>query len=801
MQKNRPNIPDDDEIIEESVFGINQFKDMIAWLKDRQGYTMDCQITGKWAQTDDFFKGRGRILKKYDGSLFSDTLYLLLNEGNVGKEEILIGRRIIEIHSRKLVEPFKGIKKILKNETLIEQVSETINPNVFVIDNEFHKDVQNRVFFRNSEYERAINWLQSFTQKYEVSCHIEGVLVDKNRQIPCILTGTVKSVNDSNEIFVKLWDAFDPSDPLNDETKEWLTRSWTIQVSQSGIPSVHPKYMLFEIGEELAMTKKVLSVNDVKVVLGGRTIIHDVNFEVLKGEILGIIGESGAGKSTTLKAILGEFDYSGKISVFGINAHDTKAIAPFIGYVPQDLSRMYANFNCLENIVAFGRQFGVPDDILIQRGKKILKDLGIDHVANQNVESLSGGQKRRASIAISMVHNPYLLFLDEPTSGLDPLARYELWEYLDIINKEYGITLIVISHYLDEIEYCDKACIFLRGLGFFDYNSPGGLKRSLPGKGIALEVTLEEVNIEAVDLLRNIKGVTFIIQRGERIRLLSKLPSRILSDRVLNTLEEHGIPIHSIEFKVEIDMVDYFSYVSSQHLSGKLSEVEMRNLTKGEVEVMSAKSYLPNQGKILEVSVESDKKLTDMVQPQIKKSPKKVSKKQNKTPPSSQSKEISSKTVKMPKENENADFDEMKVNFTKYLFVLQKKKAHYSMYQLVNLFISLAGVFGLETDEYNYYLDKYEGVIRSKNDLTDQKIQDYEFTLVDRLEKITGNEFDPSKLPKNLKKEFQINLQDSPNKTKILSLQPKSKKLEENRSAVKVKSKKKKDSKSSNPFI
>ena len=127
---------------------------------------------------------------------------------------------------------------------------------------------------------------------------------------------------------------------------------------------------------------------------------------------------------------------------------------------------MYQRFNLLENIVAFGRQYGIPDDILIQRGKKILEDLNIEHVANQTVEELSGGQKRRASIAIAMVHNPQLIFLDEPTSGLDPLARYELWEYMDLINKEYGITLCVISHYLDEIEYCDKACIFLRGIGF-----------------------------------------------------------------------------------------------------------------------------------------------------------------------------------------------------------------------------------------------------------------------------------------------------------------------------------------------
>ena len=95
------------------------------------------------------------------------------------------------------------------------------------------------------------------------------------------------------------------------------------------------------------------------------TALSDVSLKIEEGDYVSVTGTSGSGKSTTLKAILGEFDYEGNILVFGIDAHSTKSIAPFIGYVPQDLSRMYGNFNCLENIVAFGRQFGVPDDILI----------------------------------------------------------------------------------------------------------------------------------------------------------------------------------------------------------------------------------------------------------------------------------------------------------------------------------------------------------------------------------------------------------------------------------------------------
>jgi ABC-type multidrug transport system ATPase subunit len=606
-----------EEIVERSIFGENQFNEMIQWIRDRQNLELQCQITGKWSITGEFFKGHGRILKRYDGSIFPTDLYILLDEGDIGKEQILIGRRIVHIQSKKAIIPFHYLQKIAgKNLSLLdnEQFNEAIDPNVFVIENHFKKDMQSSVFFRaEQDFDRAITWLQAFTKKYEVSCHIEGVLIGKDRQIPCIITGTISSVEEK-EFFVQLWDAFDPYDPLNDDTKEWLSRDWVIQVAQTGINKLHPHFILFEVGEELALTKKVLSVQNLKVTFGNRTVIHDVNFEIQKGEILGIIGESGAGKTTTLKAILGEIEYTGSIYVFGIEAHNTKAIAPFIGYVPQDLSRMYGNFNCLENIVAFGRQYGIPDDILIQRGKKILKDLGIAHVANQPVDSISGGQKRRASIAIAMVHNPYLLFLDEPTSGLDPLARYELWNYLDVINKEYGITLCVISHYLDEIEYSDKACIFLRGVGFYDYDSPDGLKHSLPGKGLALEVTLEEVSLDSVEILQKVEGVEFAIQRGERIRLLSTIPSGILAERVLKTLEEHKIAVHSIEYKVEIDMVDYFTFVSvihntqAQDITGTLVDSEkMKTIIQSQKQadhVEEAIGFLPAAEKGVKVNID-----------------------------------------------------------------------------------------------------------------------------------------------------------------------------------------------------
>ncbi|MHA1369662.1 MAG: ABC transporter ATP-binding protein, partial [Promethearchaeota archaeon] len=318
-------------------------------------------------------------------------------------------------------------------------------------------------------------------------------------------------------------------------------------------------------GVEIQEYDKVLEVENLTVYYGNpnkvKPVIENVNFSIKDGEVLGILGESGAGKTTTLKAIIGDIrDYYGKIRICGINALKKQKVAPLYGYVPQDLSKMYLTYTPLRNIVHFGSQYGIPEEELIQRGKEILKDLGIFSKANQPVKNLSGGEKRRASIAIALVHRPKILFLDEPTSGLDPTTRHELWSYLDKISREYGISLLVITHYPEEGEYCDKVAIFMKGIGFLEFGSPKELKERLPGGGYAIDIVLEEFDLEALEILKKIKDIELVLQRGGNIRLFSKNYSKELYDRIFKTLNDSGHPIHRIEPKAEIDMIDYFLY-------------------------------------------------------------------------------------------------------------------------------------------------------------------------------------------------------------------------------------------------
>jgi ABC-2 type transport system ATP-binding protein len=332
----------------------------------------------------------------------------------------------------------------------------------------------------------------------------------------------------------------------------------------------HPISIYLKIGPARSEVQNIIRVKDLTVKFGKRVILNKVNFTIEKGSMIGIVGESGAGKSTTVKAMLGQLKYEGKIRILGIDALETKRIAPYIGYVPQDLSLIYHDFTPMENCIHFARQYGLDEDEITPKAKQILGDLNLGAWIDKKVGDLSGGQKRRVSIAMAMIHNPMIIILDEPTSGLDPMTRFDLWRYLDKINKTYGITLIVISHYLDEIEYSDKSAVYLNGVGFFDFDKPHALKEKLPGKGFCLEVTLEKVELKASDLIKSVPNVEEVVQRGERIRVLSNNDLNTLIEPITKILEENEIKVSRIDENAHVDMMDYFTIYSRKIGSGKL---------------------------------------------------------------------------------------------------------------------------------------------------------------------------------------------------------------------------------------
>ena len=274
---------------------------------------------------------------------------------------------------------------------------------------------------------------------------------------------------------------------------------------------------------------------NLNVYAGGRLIVESVSMIIEHGEILGVLGESGAGKSTFVKALLGMRKFKGINRVYGMDVKKhSKKIRPIYGYVPQDLSKIYQNFTTFQNILYFGKQYNLSEKEITNRAKRILRSLEIEDKMHEKVKNLSGGQKRRVSIAIALIHNPVIVWMDEPTSGLDPVVRENLWLALTKINEQFNTTLIVITHYPSESQFCHKVCIFGRGRGMIDFGRPEDLLTQLPGKGRKIELYFNEIQENAIKRLELIEEIDIALENrvGTDFVLFTDLNLNIINEKI-----------------------------------------------------------------------------------------------------------------------------------------------------------------------------------------------------------------------------------------------------------------------------
>ncbi|MBI2148073.1 ABC transporter ATP-binding protein [Candidatus Woesearchaeota archaeon] len=217
--------------------------------------------------------------------------------------------------------------------------------------------------------------------------------------------------------------------------------------------------------------------------------LKGISYEIKEGEIFGILGPNGAGKSTMIK-ILTCFHKptSGTVEINKISIKEKDKIKQLIGWVPQE-ETFYTNLTVKENIEYFGSLYNISRKEIKSRSEEILKLLQIENKTNSLAGSLSGGMKRRLSLAIALIHNPKIIYLDEPTAGVDPVSRRALWEIIKKI-KQKNITILFCTHYLDEAELlCDRIAI-LRSGEIIAIDTPAKLKKKYK--------TLEEAFIKLV---------------------------------------------------------------------------------------------------------------------------------------------------------------------------------------------------------------------------------------------------------------------------------------------------------------
>ena len=212
------------------------------------------------------------------------------------------------------------------------------------------------------------------------------------------------------------------------------------------------------------MSTSLVTARGLTKKFGDFVAVDAIDFDVAKGESFGLLGHNGAGKSTTMR-IVGATSQrtSGDLTILGMDPEKFgPQIRAHLGVVPQQ-DNLDMNLSVSENLYIYGRYFGLSRKYLKTKIEELLEFAQLEEKRDAKVESLSGGMKRRLTIARGLVSEPEILMLDEPTTGLDPQARHILWDRLFRL-KEQGVTLIITTHFMDEAEQlCDRLIVMDKG--------------------------------------------------------------------------------------------------------------------------------------------------------------------------------------------------------------------------------------------------------------------------------------------------------------------------------------------------
>ena len=278
----------------------------------------------------------------------------------------------------------------------------------------------------------------------------------------------------------------------------------------------------------------ILEARDLVKRFGELTAVKGISFSIERGESFGFLGPNGAGKTSTMRMISAVSQpSSGSLTILGLDPRtDGPQIRGRLGVVPQE-DTLELELSVRLNLEMFGRYFDIPRATLRERATELLDFAQLSDRANDKVDNLSGGMKRRLTIARALINRPELLILDEPTTGLDPQARHLLWERLYRLKRE-GVTQIITTHYMDEAEQlCDRLVVMDHGTIVAE-----GPPRDL----IARHSTREVVELRfGTDSHQDLHGR--VAPFADRVEVL---PDRILlyvdsGDDTLRALHEAGV--------------------------------------------------------------------------------------------------------------------------------------------------------------------------------------------------------------------------------------------------------------------
>ena len=296
---------------------------------------------------------------------------------------------------------------------------------------------------------------------------------------------------------------------------------------------------------------------------GAFTAVDRVSFAIERGAIFGFLGPNGSGKSTVIRMLCGLLEPSGGTATLdGIDVgRRPEAIKERIGYTSQKFS-LYEDLTVDENILFFGRIYGLRGERLRARRGAVADLVGLGPYAGQLAGRLSGGWKQRLAVACALLHEPKILFLDEPTAGIDPVARRDLWDLLFRLSSE-GTTLFVTTHYMDEAERCtDVGYIYMSKL--IVCGRPAELKKmpEITPPGHRRLMVMCEDSRRALTRLRERPGVADATLFGQSIHLLAR--EDVAEEAIKTDLNAEGLGCREVR-AIEPSLEDVFVMLTRRH--------------------------------------------------------------------------------------------------------------------------------------------------------------------------------------------------------------------------------------------
>jgi ABC-2 type transport system ATP-binding protein len=316
-------------------------------------------------------------------------------------------------------------------------------------------------------------------------------------------------------------------------------------------------------------TPTIITVNDLCKSFDGKVkAVDSISFNVREGEIFGFLGPNGAGKTTTINMLTTLLKpTAGKAEVCGHDIlKDSTEVRRNIGVVPQEYTAD-EELTGYENIMLCADLYGIKRSISKDRAQELLNLVELDSAKTRKVSTYSGGMRRRLELACGLINHPRLLFLDEPTLGLDVQTRAAVWNYIRKLKEEYGMTLFMTTHYLEEADnLCDRIAIIDHGK-IIKIGSPNELKDSLGGD--IIELGVKETSVDFTDQISHVEHVKEVKRINPNEYRIKTSLGEEAAPEIIDVIRSAGYHVNKISLtKPTLDQV----YLE---LTGRLLREEM----------------------------------------------------------------------------------------------------------------------------------------------------------------------------------------------------------------------------------